>query len=567
MKAHLYILILIGLALAVFGCRGRNQEPAQAPVQATQPAAPVSSGVPNIVINWPANGARVRIGQAFTVHTTATDASGVARIGYTIDNQAATPVEGTGQTISSASFPVTLKNKGVHTITVVAVNVAGTKSAPAVIRVVAVNALSDAPAADEPPTPRPQPPSSSKPLPTSPPAPAAPDQPAPPPAPANTSVSFAADPSSVPAGECTTVRWDAEGVREIYFEGAGVTGHEERRMCDLNANTTYVLHVIFQDGSARDYNANVTVTGSAPGPAGGQGQQGDAPAAPANCRASQITAHGALVQWEYDGNPGGFNLYVTRTQRVASAGGQARATTVENLNAGTRYRIDVRAFNAFGESPVNGCSVEVTTAQQDNGVFRVTNVTASVDPATFNGPCPKEFKFSGVITANRAGTVTYHWTDQDGHRFDRSTDVQAGDNTVSGITNNAIENGTQSAWIVIDSPNPMTSNHAEFNLTCTQGGGEVQHAPPAPTGCRAQPSGVGKIQLMWDYESFIPVNRAPSGFRVYQGDSVETSVATNVKTVIIPNLQRGVQYHFDVRAYNSVGESAANACAVDITVP
>jgi hypothetical protein len=35
--------------------------------------------------------------------------------------------------------------------------------------------------------------------------------------------------------------------------------------------------------------------------------------------------------------------------------------------------------------------------------------------------------------------------------------------------------------------------------------------------------------------------------------------------VVLTNLRAGVQYHFDVRAYNAAGESRVDACNVDVT--
>jgi hypothetical protein len=573
MKQKLALVVLVGLVLAFLGCRARSQAPAQPTQPAAQvPAQPVSSTAPTVTITWPPNGARVRIGQPFTVHATANDSSGIARVGYSIDGQASEPIDGSAQPIFSASFSVTVQTKGVHTISVAAANRAGTKSAPAVIRVVGVTALSDAPAADDPPTPVPQLPSSANPPPAQqPPS----NQPAPPPPPSGASVNFFATPTNIQAGECTTVRWDADGVREIYFEGAGVTGHEERRLCDLSSNTTFVLHVIFQDGSARDYTATVTVTGGQPGDSNqgggaGQGQQGSAPAAPTNCRVSEVTAHHVLMQWDYSGNAGGFNIYITRTQRVAAAGGQARVASVDNLNAGTRYRIDVRAFNAFGESPIGSCAVDVTTAQDGGGddAFRVTGVTASVEPTTYNGPCPKEFQYSSVITTNRAGTVNYHWESSDGFTWDRSHALNAGDNRLAGIRWNVVQSQTGTAWIVIDAPNRITSNRATFTATCAEGGGgAAAQRPPSPTNCRATVTGAGQVRLNWEFPQFLQVEQAPQGFRVYQGVSSRErdNLAPSARSAILNGLASGVQYHFDVRAFNAAGESAADACGVDIT--
>ena len=46
----------------------------------------------------------------------------------------------------------------------------------------------------------------------------------------------------------------------------------------------------------------------------------------------------------------------------------------------------------------------------------VTGVTAQADPPQYEGPCPKTFKFTGVITVDRPGRVKYQWLHSDGKR-------------------------------------------------------------------------------------------------------------------------------------------------------
>lgn len=44
----------------------------------------------------------------------------------------------------------------------------------------------------------------------------------------------------------------------------------------------------------------------------------------------------------------------------------------------------------------------------------ITEVTAEAEPTTYEGPCPKTLRFTGVITVDRGGLVKYHWTHSDG---------------------------------------------------------------------------------------------------------------------------------------------------------
>lgn len=55
-------------------------------------------------------------------------------------------------------------------------------------------------------------------------------------------VDFRADTPWVIAGQCTTLRWDVEGVRGVYLEGRGQPGHGSQDVCPTETHT-YVLHV------------------------------------------------------------------------------------------------------------------------------------------------------------------------------------------------------------------------------------------------------------------------------------------------------------------------------------
>ena len=62
---------------------------------------------------------------------------------------------------------------------------------------------------------------------------------------------FWADRLSLQPGQCTHLRWDVEGVSDIWFnEGAGeqgVSGHEVRTICPQR-HTTYSIHIRRNDG-------------------------------------------------------------------------------------------------------------------------------------------------------------------------------------------------------------------------------------------------------------------------------------------------------------------------------
>ena len=95
---------------------------------------------------------------------------------------------------------------------------------------------------------------------------------APPPAPPTTvpgvptatpspqSISFYADKYLIYYGQCATVGWAVEGIKQVYYENAGVTGHETRMECPYQT-TTYHLDVITLDGQTLHYTVTIQVTG------------------------------------------------------------------------------------------------------------------------------------------------------------------------------------------------------------------------------------------------------------------------------------------------------------------
>ena len=60
-------------------------------------------------------------------------------------------------------------------------------------------------------------------------------------------VDFRADAPWVMAGECTTLRWDVEGVRAVYMNGQGQPGHSSQDVCPSETRT-YVLHAALNSG-------------------------------------------------------------------------------------------------------------------------------------------------------------------------------------------------------------------------------------------------------------------------------------------------------------------------------
>ena len=83
--------------------------------------------------------------------------------------------------------------------------------------------------------------------------------------PPQTGISFWADAYYLASGQCTTIHWDVQNVREVYFyqqgeswEGHGVGGKEDRSVCP-NQSTSYYLRVVKQDGSVETRELRIDV--------------------------------------------------------------------------------------------------------------------------------------------------------------------------------------------------------------------------------------------------------------------------------------------------------------------
>ncbi|MFO7631125.1 MAG: transporter substrate-binding domain-containing protein, partial [Caldilinea sp.] len=94
-----------------------------------------------------------------------------------------------------------------------------------------------------------------------------PNPPPPPPPPPTTNINpnLRADSNFIAPGQCTTIRWDVDNVRAVFFiDGGnqqGVGGHDARTVCP-GGTTTYTLRIIDVNGGEHDYQITITVSGA-----------------------------------------------------------------------------------------------------------------------------------------------------------------------------------------------------------------------------------------------------------------------------------------------------------------
>jgi hypothetical protein len=89
-----------------------------------------------------------------------------------------------------------------------------------------------------------------------------PPPPPPPPPPAKPNPNLRADADWITQGQCTTVRWDVDGVNAVFFiengSESGVGGHDARTVCPQQT-TTYTLRVVYSDNSSADFAVTINV--------------------------------------------------------------------------------------------------------------------------------------------------------------------------------------------------------------------------------------------------------------------------------------------------------------------
>jgi hypothetical protein len=104
--------------------------------------------------------------------------------------------------------------------------------------------------------------------------------------------------------------------------------------------------------------------------------------------------------------------------------------------------------------------------------FAILRSVTYADTTDYSGSCPKTVNFSGTITANDAGTVTYKWESSDGSNdspvssltFSGPGSITVNRSWTLGTRGNTFSNYWQRLHIL--SPTDVTSNNATFTLRC-----------------------------------------------------------------------------------------------------
>jgi hypothetical protein len=147
-------------------------------------------------------------------------------------------------------------------------------------------------------------------------------------------------------------------------------------------------------------------------------------------------------------------------------------TTIVSPAATTMYTLT--ASNAAGSTTStaqvivsSGAYTPTPEPTPTPAAFAVLGVTATVDPSTFTGACPKNFNCYAVITVNGPGTVTYVWENSE----PRVSAVQTLTFDAAGskqVSTGWPRDASGAYWFHVRTlaPNGMVSNQANLTLSC-----------------------------------------------------------------------------------------------------
>jgi serine/threonine protein kinase len=137
-------------------------------------------------------------------------------------------------------------------------------------------------------------------------------------------------------------------------------------------------------------------------------------------------------------------------------------------------------------SPVAAASSPATYTLSCQAPKVTLGATTAVSPAsqslTSCSAAAPTFTFSGTISDNKAGSVSYYWKLPSGNGPTQTVSfTQAGSRTVTTAYKPASDSASGSGTLVITSPASVTSNAAAFSVTCGQALTLTNHAPATAT--------------------------------------------------------------------------------------
>jgi hypothetical protein len=276
--------------------------------------------------------------------------------------------------------------------------------------------------------------------------------------------SFDANPPSISAGGSSTLTWNSSGAASVSIDqGIGNVALTGSRPVAPSTTTTYTLTATNSSGSLTA-TCQVMVAGTPAAP----------PAAPPAAGLPVVSSFTANPPGITAGNQSALSWNVSNATSVtigpAVGTFAASGSTIVSPASTTTYTLT--ATNAVGSTTstaqvIVSSGAYMPTPEPTPVPFAVLGVTATVDPSTFTGACPKNFNCFATITVNGPGTVTYVWENSE----PRVSAVQTLTFDVAGsksVSTGWPRDASGAYWFHVRTlaPNVVVSNQANLTLSC-----------------------------------------------------------------------------------------------------
>jgi hypothetical protein len=175
-------------------------------------------------------------------------------------------------------------------------------------------------------------------------------------------VQFWAEPETIDAGDCTTVKWHVENVESVIFGNVEQPFDGEYRAC-LCEGERYTLRVLHTDGTEEKYPVDITVVGTCATPTVEQDlTPPPVPSHTSPSSGSELSCRGSqTLEWQTVDDPSGIAQYQVQVERhsgdnnwqavsgstFTGIGGSSKSISVE---CGWYYRWRVRAIDGEGNA-------------------------------------------------------------------------------------------------------------------------------------------------------------------------------------------------------------------------
>ncbi len=400
----------------------------------------------------------------------------------------------------------------------------------------------------------------------------------------NNDFSFTSDELAFDAGSLSST--DVNGTISIP---AGTEGTSTRMRITMKYNGEPSACETFDYGEVEDYTVTIT---------SGSGDDTQAPTAPTNLAASNITTTTVDLSWSASTDNVGVTEYQVLQDGSVLGTVTGTSASIDNLTPATSYTYTVKALDAAGNISAASNAVTITTEDDSQGSYCESKgnnssyewiAEVSIGSFTNSSGAAGYSDFTGQTVELPAGETTnltltpefasstYNeywkiWIDYN-NDYTFSSDELAFDagsmssSAVNGsITVPSDASGTTRMRVSMKYNGEPTACEAfsygeveDYTVTFTSGGGDTQ-APTAPTNLSSANITTTSVDLSWSASSD---NVGVTEYQVLQNGSVLGTVTGTSANVT--GLTPATTYTFTVKAVDAAGNVSAASNAISVT--